>query len=38
MDARASGRYKGEIVTEVKRAGLFWPAEEYHQQVILKVL
>ena len=32
----ASGRYKREIVTEIKPAGKFWRAEEYHQQYIEK--
>lgn len=32
----ASGRYEREIVTEIKPAGKFWRAEEYHQQYIEK--
>lgn len=32
----ASGRYEREIVTEIKPAGNFWRAEEYHQQYIEK--
>lgn len=31
-----SGRYGREIVTEIKPAGAFWRAEEYHQQYIEK--
>ena len=29
-------KYKRRIVTEVKRAALFWPAEEHHQQYLAK--
>lgn len=32
----ASGRYEREIVTDIKPAGKFWRAEEYHQQYIEK--
>ena len=28
--------FKGEIVTEITRAGTFWPAEDYHQDYYLK--
>jgi len=31
-----SGRYGREIVTEIKPAGKFWRAEEYHQKYIEK--
>ena len=27
-----SGRYRSRIVTEIAQAGVFWPAEDYHQQ------
>lgn len=30
------GIFKGPIVTEITRAGPFWPAEEYHQDYYLK--
>ena len=32
----ASGRYEREIVTDIKPAGKFWRAEEYHEQYIEK--
>lgn len=32
----ASGRYPRPIVTEIKPAGEFWRAEEYHQQYLQK--
>jgi len=32
----ASGKFKRPIVTEITAAGLFWKAEEYHQQYIRK--
>jgi len=31
-----SGRYKNEIVTEIKPLSTFYPAEEYHQQYLSK--
>jgi peptide-methionine (S)-S-oxide reductase len=31
-----SGRYARPIVTEITPAGVFWPAEEYHQQYLAK--
>jgi peptide methionine sulfoxide reductase msrA/msrB len=31
-----SGNYSREIVTEIIPAGVFWPAEEYHQQYFEK--
>jgi methionine-S-sulfoxide reductase len=31
-----SGRFDGPIVTEINRAGEFWPAEEYHQDYYMK--
>ena len=32
----ASGRFKKEIVTAIAPAAAYWPAEEYHQQYLLK--
>lgn len=32
----ASGRHRGEIVTEITPAKTFWPAEAYHQQYLAK--
>ena len=31
-----SGRFDGPIVTEITRAGDFWPAEDYHQDYYTK--
>jgi len=31
-----SGRSKGKIATQITKAGVFYPAEEYHQQYIMK--
>lgn len=31
-----SGKYQGEIVTEITHASTFYPAEEYHQKYFLK--
>jgi peptide-methionine (S)-S-oxide reductase len=35
-DLEASGKYKKKIVTEITKATVFYPAEEYHQQYLLK--
>lgn len=35
-DLNASGRYQHPIVTEVVTAGVFYPAEEYHQDYLAK--
>lgn len=32
----ASGRHRQPIVTGIKMAGKFWPAEEYHQKYLQK--
>ena len=32
----ASGRFKREIVTLIEPVQTFWPAEDYHQQYLLK--
>ncbi|MFM7121837.1 MAG: peptide-methionine (S)-S-oxide reductase, partial [Gammaproteobacteria bacterium] len=32
----SSGRFKAPIVTEITRAGRFWPAERYHQDYYQK--
>lgn len=31
-----SGRFEGPIVTEITKAGAFWPAEDYHQDYYQK--
>jgi peptide-methionine (S)-S-oxide reductase len=36
-DLRLKGKYEEPIVTEVLQAGIFWPAEEYHQSYYLKM-
>lgn len=35
-DANASGRWKKPVVTEVTAASTFWPAEDYHQDYLVK--
>ena len=35
-ELKASGRFKREVVTLVEPVQPFWPAEEYHQQYLLK--
>lgn len=37
MDRERSGKYKGQIVTEIVPAGPFYRAEEYHQQYFEKM-
>jgi peptide-methionine (S)-S-oxide reductase len=34
--AKASGRYKQPIVTQIEPAQTFWPAEDYHQRYFEK--
>jgi methionine-S-sulfoxide reductase len=34
--AQGSGRWKAPIVTEIARATRWWPAEEYHQDYLVK--
>ncbi len=36
QELQASGRFKGEIVTEITKAGAFYPAEDYHQDFYKK--
>ena len=33
---RAAGRHRGRVVTEIRPAGDFWPAEDEHQQYLEK--
>jgi len=35
-EANSSGKFKRPIVTEINRASKFWPAEDYHQQYLVK--
>ena len=35
-DALNTGRFKGQVVTQVRPAATFWPAEEYHQDFASK--
>ncbi|MCP4692197.1 MAG: peptide-methionine (S)-S-oxide reductase MsrA [Desulfobacterales bacterium] len=35
-DLDASGRYDKPVITEIKKAGAFYPAESYHQDYYLK--
>ena len=35
-EVAASGKWKKPIVTEITEAGPWWPAEEYHQDYLLK--
>ena len=34
--ARAQGQFSKPIATEITPASTFWPAEEYHQQYLVK--
>ena len=36
MEIAESGRFDGPIVTEITKAGAFWPAEDYHQDYYMK--
>jgi len=36
VELQKSGKVRGEIVTEVEEADTFWPAEEYHQDYVVK--
>ncbi|MDF1525158.1 MAG: peptide-methionine (S)-S-oxide reductase MsrA [bacterium] len=36
IEIAESGRFDGPIVTEITRAGDFWPAEDYHQDYYMK--
>jgi len=33
---QSSGKHRGNIATEIGQAGIFWKAEEYHQQYVEK--
>jgi peptide methionine sulfoxide reductase msrA/msrB len=35
-ELQESGKVRGEIVTEIEKADKFWPAEDYHQDYIVK--
>ncbi len=35
-EVSASGAWNNPVVTEITRAGTFWPAEEYHQRYLEK--
>ena len=36
IEIAESGRFDGPIVTEITKAGVFWPAEDYHQDYYMK--
>ena len=36
VDLATSGRFKNPIVTAIREASTFWPAEEYHQDYLKK--
>jgi peptide-methionine (S)-S-oxide reductase len=36
IEIAESGRFDGPIVTEITKAGAFWPAEDYHQDYYMK--
>ena len=33
---QTSGKYKKNVITQIVPAGIFWPAEEYHQKYLMK--